>query len=93
MIKIVHYAIFFLLVTLALINVHIFVSGMRLGDEINYFESEVVKFRQENSELEKHVYEIDSLQHAASLSAALDFTKKVQPYYIDNFTYATIQKF
>lgn len=69
-------------------NVGIFVSGMYLGDDINRYDGEVTKLTRENSILEKEVYQVGSLQYAASLSAHLNFTKQSQPVYFENLKYA-----
>jgi len=69
-------------------NVSIFISSMYLGEEINRFDSETKQLSQENLNLEKEVYQVQSLQYAASLSAHLNFTKQSQPVYFENLKYA-----
>lgn len=69
-------------------NVAIFISSMYLGDEVNRFDSETKQLTQENAALEKEVYQAQSLQYAASLSAGLNFTKQSQPVFFENLKYA-----
>lgn len=73
---------------LLIANTGIFVSGMYLGDDINRFDGEIKKLTRENATLEKEVYQAESLQYAASLSAKLNFTKQSQPVYFENLKYA-----
>ncbi len=77
--------IFFILIG---INIFIFLSGMKLSEKINYFETETKRLRTENVDLEKKAYEASSLQHAASVAAQLDFKKKAEPYFLDSLRYA-----
>lgn len=80
-----------LLFTLVAINVYIFVAGMYLSDDINRFDLEIKKLTRENLMLERQVYEAQSLQYAASLSAKLDFTKKSQPIFFESLKYAFVR--
>lgn len=77
-----------LFITLAVINIYVFVSGIRLGEKINYYDSETKKLHSENIELEKKLYEASSLNTVASEAAELDFTKKVEPTHLDKLKYA-----
>lgn len=79
---------YFLFVGLLIANVYIFVTSMYLGDEINRFDSQIKTLTQENTGLEKEVYQAESLQYAASLSASLHFTAQSQPVFFDNLKYA-----
>lgn len=80
--------IFGLFVFLVITNIVLFVSGIKLGDEINYFEKEIKVYHQQNVELDKQKSTISSLQYAASIAATLDFTQKSQPLYLDSLQYA-----
>jgi hypothetical protein len=51
-------------------------------------EQKIVSLRRENRELETKVYEMDSLEYAASRAADLSFIKKVTPIYLEMFKYA-----
>ncbi|NTU46728.1 hypothetical protein HGA88_03810 [Candidatus Roizmanbacteria bacterium] len=84
-VKLTIWSIFTFLITA---NVFIFMSGMSLGDEINKYESKTVQIHQENIDLEKQVYNIDSLSNAATQAVAMNFTKKTSPVYLEQMTYA-----
>lgn len=73
-------------------NVFIFLSGMKVSEQINFYEIETKKLKQENIDLEKKAYEANSLQHAASVAAQLDFTKKAEPYFLENLRVALKEK-
>lgn len=70
------------------VNVFVFMSGIRLSDEISKYDKETLVLKKENTELEKQVYEISSLQHAASVSAQLDFSQEAKPMYFSSLKYA-----
>jgi cell division protein FtsB len=78
--------LFFVLLLAA--NIYIFLSGMNLSEKINTYEKETKRLRQENIDLEAKAYEANSLQHAASRAAELDFSKKAEPYFLDNLRVA-----
>ena len=82
-----------LLIFLALIagNIFVFVYSLNLSDDINHFEKGIEKLHQENLNLENNIYEVDSLQYAASMAAKLDFIKKAEPSYLENLKYAKNQ--
>lgn len=69
-------------------NIYIFLSGMNLSEKINTYEKETRRLHQENIDLEAKAYEANSLQYAASRAAELDFTKKAEPYFLDNLRVA-----
>lgn len=73
---------------LAVINIIFFVHSIALGSEINTFEKEIKSIHQENLTLENKIYQVDSLQYAASVAAQLDFTRQSIPIYIHNDVYA-----
>lgn len=80
-----------LFLVVAVVNVYIFVAGMYLSDDINRYESQIETLSRENVRLEKEVYQAQSLQYAASLSARLNFTKKSAPVYFESLKYAFAQ--
>lgn len=84
----IKYTVWFLLLILVLTNIAFFVSSIRLGEEINFFEKESQKLRQINLELEKEISYYDSYQFAASNAASLGFVKKTTPLYLENLRYA-----
>jgi len=69
-------------------NVYVFIIGIKLSDEVNHFEKEIKRLKQENINLEKKAYEVESLKFAASMAAKLNFIKQSQPMYIENLKYA-----
>ncbi len=69
-------------------NLYIFVAGMYLSDEINQYDVKTKELTEENTRLEKEVYQLESYQYAASMSAVLQFTKQSQPVYFDDLKYA-----
>ena len=69
-------------------NIYIFLSGMDLSQKINTYEKETKRLHQENIDLEAKAYEANSLQYAASRAADLDFTKKAEPYFLENLHFA-----
>jgi hypothetical protein len=82
-------SIFFVVfASLVVANVYIFVSSIKLGERITFYESEIKKLHNANIELEQKVYKVNSLQYSASQAAALDFTKKVEPIYLDKLHFA-----
>lgn len=85
--------IIFGVIFLALIiaNLSTLVSGIMLGSKINFYEVETRKLHQQNIELEKKAYQVNSYQSIASEAARLDFSKKVEPMYIDTLTVARSQ--
>lgn len=85
------YIIWTIFLILLSANVYIFVHSIKLANEINRFEKEMRAFHQENLILENKIYEVDSLQYAASMAARLDFSEKAQPLYLENLKYARNQ--
>lgn len=77
-----------LFICLIAINLFIFVSGIKIGAQVNSLEKNISKLKKENLDLENKVVELDSYQYAASMAATLDFTVRSQPIYIGNPPYA-----
>jgi hypothetical protein len=71
-------------VGLAIANIGIFISSMQLSDRITFYDKESKRLKMENLDLEQKIYEVNSLQKAASAAAELDFTKKAEPNYLEN---------
>ena len=69
-------------------NIYVFLSGMQLADEINYFERQTAKIHTENLELEKKLSSFDSYTYAATMAAEMKFTKNLTPMYLDDMKYA-----
>ncbi len=74
--------------TLIIINIGFFISSIKLSDEIANFEQNTRIIHQQNIELQKDLANYDSFQYAASMAAALNFIKPVQPVYLENLKYA-----
>lgn len=73
---------------LILLNIWVFTKGMNLSEDINKFELKTKKLKKENMELEANLYRINSLKNTSSMAANLDFTKKADPYFLDNLKVA-----
>lgn len=69
-------------------NIYIFLNGIHLADQVTYYEHEVTKLRQENVNLEKHVYKFESITYAASIAAELDYVEAKDPMYLTEPGYA-----
>lgn len=82
--KKLQFPIVLLFAAICVMHVYLFVSGISFGDEINHFEKETKKLKSENLDLERKLYSIESLTHAASQAAALNFTQKATPVYLNN---------
>jgi len=77
-----------ILFILVVSNIYIFVSGIKISDEINRYESEITKIHQENIDLEKKTYEVESLKYTASMAASLNFIEKPAPLILNKAAYA-----
>ncbi len=80
-----------LIVTLVAINIAIFIKGIRLSDEIHYYEKELSALRQQNVEYEQKIYKMESYTLTASLAAELDYGKYNDPIYNEIPQYALNQ--
>lgn len=69
---------------LAIANIGIFISSMQLSDKITFYDVETKRLKQVNLDLEQKIYEVNSLQKAASAAAKLEFNKKAEPNYLQN---------
>lgn len=70
-------------------NVYLFIYGVKLTDEINFYESKVNELRADNIRLEKKVFKFDSVTYAASLAAELDYTaNNTETIYLNQPGYA-----
>ena len=81
-------AFIFSFIALAIVNLFIFVSSIKMSEKINFYETETKKLHMQNIELEKNLYESGSLSRIASEAAELSFTKTVEPTYLDKLKYA-----
>lgn len=78
----------FVFALLVIINVTYFVKGIRLAEEINYYEKELKVIQEQNTEYEQKIYSLESLSKTASLAAELKFDKYNDPIFTDMPQYA-----
>lgn len=69
-------------------NIFAFVMSMHQSQSIQTFEEKTHTLTLQNSELEESMYNINSLQYAASRAAELAFTKQAQPRYLQSIEVA-----
>ncbi|KKQ38656.1 MAG: hypothetical protein US54_C0006G0009 [Candidatus Roizmanbacteria bacterium GW2011_GWA2_37_7] len=81
-------AIVILIIMLIGVNVAIFIKGLKLGNEINYYETELSTMKQQNIEFEQQIYKLESYVWTASLAAELEYGKFNDPVYIQLPKYA-----
>jgi len=79
-------SVFFVVLVIA--NAGIFVVEIKSSTEITKMETELDSLRQSNIDLENKLGEVGSLEYAASMAAAMDFSKKAVPTYLDSLKYA-----
>ncbi len=77
--------LFFALLTA---NIFAFVMSMQQSQNIQSFEQKAHALNLQNSELEESMYNMNSLQYAASRAAELAFTKQAQPRYLQSIEVA-----
>lgn len=73
---------------LVIINVTFFVKGIKLADDINYYEKQLKSLSDENTDYEQQIYSLESLSKTASLAAELKFGKYNDPIFTDMPQYA-----
>ncbi len=73
---------------LVIINVTFFIKGIKLAEEINYYEQELKVLYEQNTEYEQDIYALESLSKTASLAAELKFDKYNDPIFTDMPQYA-----
>jgi hypothetical protein len=80
--------IWVLFFALMIANAYVFISGVHLSDELSRYDSEITRLDRENLDLEKKLFSYESLNHAASIAAELNFTNAAPPIYLDEQTFA-----
>jgi cell division protein FtsL len=80
--------LWFLLAALLFFNIYVFVSNLRMGEEIKAFDKKIILLRQENLDLETKIFKLNSYENIASLAADLNFVKKEMPVYLEDLKYA-----
>ncbi len=78
----------FVFLVLIIVNIALFVSSIKLGNEISVYEQSTEKIHEQNLELQKEVARFDSFQYAASAAAALNFVQQSTPVYVGNMEFA-----
>jgi hypothetical protein len=73
---------------LVIVNVGFFIRGIKLSDDINYFEKELRTYKQQNTEYEHQIYALESLSKTSSLAAELKYGKYNDPIFSDVTQYA-----
>lgn len=79
----------FIIFLLLVANIYLFTNSLFLSDNTSKIEKDMSKLVIENSELEKKLYSLTSLQNLTKISAFLGFTDKSEPIYLDNFKFAS----
>lgn len=69
-------------------NVYLIITGVNLSKQINEYEVNGSRFKEENTFLETEVSKVSSLEYAASMSAALAIDKSISPIYLNNAPFA-----
>jgi hypothetical protein len=80
--------VIFASLVLVLVNIGYFIRGIKLSDEINYYEKELKTYKSQNIEFEQHIYALESLSKTASLAAELKYGKYTDPLFSDKPHYA-----
>ncbi|PIZ63520.1 hypothetical protein COY16_01680 [Candidatus Roizmanbacteria bacterium CG_4_10_14_0_2_um_filter_39_13] len=70
-----------IIVLLIGVNIAIFIQGIKLGNEISFYETEIASLNQENIESEQAIYKLESHVWTASLAAELEYGKYNAPMY------------
>ena len=86
--KLIKNGVWIVMAVIIIANVFLFLNGLTLGDQISTYEASISKLKEENTDLEKKVFQSQSFTYAASMAAALNYTKKTSPLYIENLVYA-----
>lgn len=73
-----------IIVSLLIGNLYVFVSNMKLSEEIAYFNDQIHTLKIENSLLDNKLTMQNSLSEAASVAAQLNFTKKATLYHLSD---------
>lgn len=83
--KIVVIIVFFLLIGL---NIFLFTKGLILTEAVNHLEKETKRLKLENNQLERELYFESSLSQLKKKAKAMGFTKKAEPFFLENLKYA-----
>lgn len=86
--KIFNLLIGIVFIVLLIINLFLFYSSIKLGNEITIFESKIETLHKQNISLEKELSRLSSLSYAQKLAKHLEFTKSSQPEFLEKIIYA-----
>lgn len=73
---------------LVIVNVTYFIKGIKLGEEISYYEKQMKVLQEENTDYEQQIYALESLSKTASMAAELKYGKYNDPIFTDMPQYA-----
>lgn len=79
------------IVVLVGLNIALFMHGITLSDEINYYEKELKALQSQNVDYEQEIYKLESYTLTASHAAELKFGKFNEPIYSEIPAYALHQ--
>lgn len=77
----------FLIMFLITLNGYFFVKTMILGNSLIKIEKEMKKLKIENSEIEKKVYSLNSLQNLQGIASSLGFVKNAELFYLESLKF------
>lgn len=77
-----------LIIGMVSVNIYLFVQGIGLSNEIEYYEKTISNYKEDNSSLEQAIYKFESHSMTASLAAELDYGKYNLPIYEKSPQYA-----
>lgn len=88
--KYASFLIWMILIGLVSINLFLFYSSIKLGDEITTYETKIETIHHDNLNLEKELSLVSSLHFANNIALKLKFTKKSQPSFLEKINYAFV---
>lgn len=86
----IQYTIIISILTLLVVNIVLFAHSAVLADEAVKIEKDLKKIKLDNLELEKDLYTSISLKNLQYMAPFLGFTKKSQPFFFDNPSFASL---
>ena len=69
-------------------NIAIFISSMKLSNEIHLFDTKTFSLQQENIQLEKEMADADSFLHTKEYQQKWGFVRATQPTYVSDLPMA-----
>lgn len=77
-----------IIVFMVVINIAIFIRGISLSNDIQYFEEEMAQLKDQNTSLQQKIYKASSYEQTASIAAELNYGKYNDPLYDSLSKYA-----